>query len=392
MAARDSAYVVLLTPAGRGAVATLLVAGPRATALVGDLFCSAAGKRLEEFPLGRIVYGRFCDPEGEELIVCRRADDEVEVHCHGGAAASARWIAALVERGAQCINWRQWLTQQAVDRPSGDPLIAAAAIALAAARTQRTASILLDQFNGALRREIDAIAAALAAHDTSNAQQRLMTLADRSQVGLHLTQSFQVVLAGRPNVGKSSLINALVGYQRAIVFDQPGTTRDVVTALSAIDGWPVELADTAGLRASSEPIEREGVLRARARLASADAIVLVFDASQFWTSDDAALLADFPAAIVVHNKSDLPSEDAHAVGGDSRPAGMLASAVTGAGLDELLAALAKQLVAAPPPPGAAMPFTESQFLEIEALLAAVRGGDVAEAASLLAIFGRGKLP
>lgn len=387
MPARDSVYVVLLTPEGRGAVATLLVAGPRATALVGDLFCSAAGKRLDEFPLGRIVYGRFRDPEGEELIVCRRALDEVEVHCHGGAAACTRWIAALVERGAQCIDWRQWLTQQALDRSCDDPLTASAAIALAEARTQRTAAILLDQFNGALRREIDAIAAALAAQNFSSAQQRLKALADRAQVGLHLTQSFQVVLAGRPNVGKSSLINALVGYQRAIVFDQPGTTRDVVTALSAIDGWPVELADTAGLRASSEPIEIEGVQRARARLASADSIVLVFDASQAWTSDDDSLLADFPAPLIVYNKSDLASEI-----GVSRPAGILTSAVKGAGLDELLAALAKQLVPVPPPPRAAVPFTASQYVEIEALLAAVQDGDIAKASALLANFCRGGFP
>jgi tRNA modification GTPase len=387
MPARDCAYVVLLTPEGRGAVATLLVAGPRATELVDDLFCSAAGRRLEEFPPGRIVYGRFRDADGEELIVCRRAEDEVEVHCHGGAAATARWIDALVERGAQRVDWREWLDRRQIAGRCGDPLTVSAAIALAEARTRRAASILLDQFNGALRREIDAVATALAAHDISNVQQRLRTLAGRAHLGLHLTRSFQVVLAGRPNVGKSSLINALVGYQRAIVFDQPGTTRDVVTALTAIDGWPVELSDTAGIRASSEPLEIEGVQRARARVASADAIALVFDASRAWTADDAALLADYPAALVVHNKCDLL-----AAARDSRPAGILTSAVTGEGFDRLLADLANRLAPAAPPLGAPVPFTREQFLEIETALDAIGRGDCRGAAVVLADFGRGRSP
>jgi tRNA modification GTPase len=89
-----------------------------------------------------------------------------------------------------------------------------------------------------------------------------------------------VVIAGPPNVGKSSLINALLGYQRAIVFDQPGTTRDVLTATTAIDGWPVELADTAGIREGDDAIETEGVARALAEIRAADLVVEVWDASQ----------------------------------------------------------------------------------------------------------------
>src|SRR6185503_7750192 len=107
---------------------------------------------------------------------------------------------------------------------------------------------------------------------------RLLALAE---VGLHLTTPWRVVFAGPPNVGKSSLVNALLGYPRAIVYDQPGTTRDVLTASTAFDGWPFELRDTAGLRdgISLDSVEVEGVARARAQIATADLVVFVHDRS-----------------------------------------------------------------------------------------------------------------
>ena len=126
-----------------------------------------------------------------------------------------------------------------------------------------------------------------------------------SDVGMHLTNPWRVAIGGPPNVGKSTLINALVGYQRAIAFDQPGTTRDVVTAMTAIDGWPVELSDTAGLRTSDEPLEQAGVQRRRAELRRADLTVLVFDLIQPWTSEIQQLCEGQRPSIVVHNKADL---------------------------------------------------------------------------------------
>ncbi len=377
---RDPVHVVLLTPEGRGAIATLLVEGRGATNLVADVFCPATGTRLVDVPLGRIVYGRLCTAndwnEGEELVVCRRAEEELEVSCHGGTAAVARLIDLLVAGGAEHVDWRTWV------RRCDDPIAAAATIALAAARTERTASILLDQLHGALRREIEAIAAALIANETDDARQRLQTLLARAKVGLHLTAPFRVVLAGRPNVGKSSLINALVGYQRAIVFDQPGTTRDVVTAVTAIDGWPVELADTAGLGESRDTIELAGMELARGRLAAADAIVLVFDSSRAWSAEDDALAAAWPDAVIVHNKCDLPPAS-----GPERPAGIATSAVTGDGINGLLACLAARLVPVVPPPGAAAPFTPQQVAQLEAAFAAIVHGDVAKAADVLAQLG-----
>lgn len=349
--------VVSLTPPGRGAVATLLVDGPAARRAVDEHFRPAArGRKLSDFPLQRLVFGRWGGAAGEEIVACRTAEDGIELCCHGGRIASQRIEQDLAASGCRPIEWSQWMTAGA----EGDALIRAEAqIALAQARTQRAAAILLDQLNGTLETELHAIEQ-LTTIDPPAAAARISVLLARAPLGMHLTRPWRIVLAGQPNVGKSSLINAILGYERAIVFDQPGTTRDVVTAATAIDGWPVELADTAGLREASDSLEAAGVARARRQMQSADLLLLVFDRAQPWTAADAALVAQWPQALLLYNKLDLPAEPAV-----NRPEGIALSAVTGRGVDELLAAIARRLVPEPPPLGAAVPFTlrHMQYLE-----------------------------
>ena len=255
---------VMLTPPGRGAIATLVVEGAMAVQIVGQLFLPASGEPLASQPPGKISFGRWLSMDGEEVVVCRRSPDRVEIHCHGGVAAPTAIEQSLAKQGCQQLEWTAWL------RGKHDPITAEAAIALAAARTERTAAILLDQYNGALRRAITQFDESLRAGDVESAQAQLAGLIRNATIGRHLIEPWRVVLAGRPNVGKSSLINALVGYRRSLVYDAPGTTRDVVTATTALDGWPVELADTAGLRPSTDPLEFSGVRIAYEQLAAAD--------------------------------------------------------------------------------------------------------------------------
>lgn len=350
--------VVQLTAPGRAAIATLLVEGPQAAEIVGRLFQPLSKQPLTEKslarqPLGRIVFGRW--PTGtagevvaEEVVVCRTAADRVEIHCHGGLAAPRAITDSLMAEGCQQLDWRDW-TRESL----GNPFAADAEIALADAPTQRTARILLDQRRGALNAAFEELERALQAADESAATRLTQQLLARAAFGLHLAKPWRVVLAGRPNVGKSSLINALVGYERAIVHAAPGTTRDVVTALTAIDGWPIELADTAGMRAAGEQLEAAGIELARQQAAAADLLLLVFDRSSAWTAEDETLAANWPASLVVHNKSDLP------VHPGPRPAGLAVSAHSGAGLAELAAAIVERLVPQPPTPGEAVPFLES---------------------------------
>ncbi len=235
-------------------------------------------------------------------MVRRRSDCSVELHCHGGMAALAAIGQALAAQGCQAVSWQQWVGGQ-----QSDAIAAAARLALAQARTERTALILLDQYHGALRAAVQAVRQSLAGGDLPSARRQLATLLARADLGRHLTNPWRVVLAGLPNVGKSSLINALLGYPRAIVHPAPGTTRDVVSAATALEGWPVELRDTAGLRTGGHPVERAGVARARDELRLGDLVLLIFDAGQPWLAAAEALRRARPDALVVHNKCDLPA-------------------------------------------------------------------------------------
>jgi len=359
------AILVRLTPPGRGAVGTVLLEGAGAREVVEGVFRAKDGRRLGAHPQDRLVYGHVVDraregtgeaegeeterqPEGyEEVIVRCRGDDSVELHCHGGHAAAAMIEELLVAQGCRVVDWREW-----VGTHHKDPITAAAHRALADARTRRTAAILLDQCHGALRRAFDAIEGQLKRGRTAAALGEIDTLLGRASLGRHLVRPWRVAVAGPVNVGKSTLVNAVLGYTRAITHPTPGTTRDVVTATTAIDGWPVELLDTAGLRAGGEPIERAGVEEARRRLAEADLVVLVFDRSRPFTDEEQRFLDERPSALVVHNKSDLAPDPGE------RPPGLATCALKGEGVEALLQAVASRLVPDPPPPGAAVPFAE----------------------------------
>jgi tRNA modification GTPase len=361
----------ILTPLGRGAVASVGVRGPRSWEIAGRLFAPASGRPLSAYAPGQVVFGRFRlrAEAAEELVVGLFGPEEIEIHCHGGIAAVKAVVAALTAAGCVKVTAKDWASLT-----EADPLRAAAIVALSSALTERTAAILLDQYYGALREELTRIAGALDARELAAADAALDLLLGDREFGLHLTVPWKVALAGRPNVGKSSLINALLGYRRAIVFDQPGTTRDVLTAAAAFDGWPVELADMAGIRDGGDAIEAEGVARARQQLTAADLVVLVVDATTAWTSADRELLTELPAVLVVHNKCDLASPP-----DDGRPSGIAISAKTGLGLDELVQWIAEALVPAPPQAGAAVPFTAGQIAALEQARAALMAGDSAGA-------------
>ncbi|HEX6961401.1 MAG TPA: GTPase [Lacipirellula sp.] len=390
MSSEPASFVSILTPPGRGAIAVVAASGSAAFDAVDGCFTAANSRSAREQPRDRIAFGHCSSgAHREEVVLIRGSDDVLEVHCHGGAAAVARIVDTMLAAGCRQLPWTEWIAR---DRKVA--IAVDADIALAQATTRRTASILLDQRSGALAQAITDIRSAINRGDVNRGRQLLTTLIERSNVGLHLTAPWQVAIAGRPNVGKSSLINALVGYERAIVFDQPGTTRDVLTAETAIDGWPVRLADAAGLRTTRDELEAEGVKRARRQLASADLVLWVIDAAMIGDAREASQAAEQELhaeardaaqsiqPLVVLNKIDLLSNEQRAAVGSAGNV-LAVSALTGAGLDSLLAAIAHRLVPASPVAGEAVPFTQQQVERLKAALAELDRGDLAAADAYL---------
>jgi len=410
MLSEEPVYLILLTPPGRGAIATVRVEGPGAIDWLRPWVYRPSGQPVEDFPTDRPLLVRFGPAPAEEVVLRCFSPQAVEIHCHGGQAAVGRILSLLAQSGCQVLDWKTWLA----GKPA-EPIAKEAVSALAAALTERTAAILLDQLDGALAGTVREILHALELEDTGLAGEQLAALLDRAALGKHLTIPWQVVLVGRPNVGKSSLLNALLGYSRAIVHPQPGTTRDVVTAITALDGWPVQLVDTAGWRQSDDPLEQTGIRLACQQAQQADLVLVVTDLSQPWTETDAAFCRAFPGGLVVYNKCDLlyrsgpisPSgprasqgetaseptgslaalSEAAADGGweeiyvphGTRPPGLWLSALTGQGLPTLIRAITRRLMPDPPPPGSAVPFTERQIQHLRTARLALRRHDLATA-------------
>jgi tRNA modification GTPase len=392
----------VLTPPGRGAIAVVTTAGPGAHAAVDAHFRAANGRLIARQRVGRIVFGHWGEmPHSEEVVVCRQSAEALEIHCHGGAAAVARIVEALAAAGCRIASWKEWLATSAPD-----VLTAEADLALTEATTDRTAAILLDQRAGTLRAAVEELVRLLEVGEPAAAIDGLAALLGRATLGSHLMRPWQVAIAGRPNVGKSSLANALLGYQRAIVFDQPGTTRDVLAAETAVDGWPVRLTDAAGIRVDAgDSIEAEGVCRARRRVAEADLVIWVLDAAALPPSElsDAMatawkqLAVDLDAAfvrsvdpLVVLNKFDLLSPSLVEVAMRQAPSAIAVSALKRTGLDLLLGAIGGRLVPHPPQPGDAVPFTERQRGLLEQAQSCAVAGDVGGAAGWLRRFIDGR--
>lgn len=352
----------LLTPVGRGAVATIRVHGDLSELdqRAPGLFHAANGRPLSQQQIGRTAFGRWGgdSPAGEDVVVCRVVVDSLEIHCHGGDAAVRRILNDLEQAGCPVLDWQRQLAGMS------DALEADCAEMLSRATTWRTAEILHEQAGGLLRRAVEELLWSIANPDpepASTAIPKLDALLAWSGFGLHLSQPWNVVLTGRPNVGKSSLINALLGYVRAIVFDQPGTTRDVVTAETAFDGWPVLLADTAGLRDAAEELEAAGIALARLRLEEADARLVLVDLNEPPTHEDETLIAHWPDAIVIGHKCDLGDRWKNRL-----PDGAIrASSVTGQGLEEIQHRLVERLIPCVPPPGTPIPVTRRQVHLLE---------------------------
>ena len=372
-------FVSRLTARGRGAIAVVRVWGPRAIEVTDAVFRQDRGVRLAESPRGLLRLGRIGHGLGDEVVgvVLEGEPPSVEVQCHGGEAAVSMVVEALQSAGAKSAD-RAPLSSLCCD----DPLAHDALVDLARAPTVRTAEILLDQVHGALRNELHRLGRSLDVQPV-RVLADIETLIRRSEVGLRLLHGWRVVIAGRPNVGKSRLFNALVGFARAIVDPTPGTTRDLVSFKTSFAGWPVELVDTAGLRETLDPIETIGIEHSKREQRQSDLILLVLDRSLPLELIDLELVASNPTALLVGNKSDLDPGWNDADWSVHVRNMVIVSAETGEGLTDLIAAIVARLIALPQLPGAAVPFRAAHLSALLEIRASLIAGDRAAAACRL---------
>ena len=392
-AAAAAVRTALLTPPGRGALAVVGVAGDGAVGMVARVFEPNGRVPLVGRADGSICVGRW-GPAGEELVVVRRNPASLEVHCHGGVAAAEAVMAGLESLGGVRQPWAEWLAAGGTAEIEVE-----AREAVARAGGPKAAMILSRQLAGALEREIDRVRELLKSEtgDAGDAGRHaaiegIDRLRRAARVGLRLTRPWRVVLTGAVNAGKSSLVNALAGSPRSLVSAEPGTTRDVLETRLVIDGWEVELIDTAGLRGPADAVavddvEREGITRAVAAAAAADLVLRVVDCRQ-----PRPRLAGGTAGareLLVLTKSDLDrpgrADDGAPVGG--HVSGTMeddadvawTSAVTGSGIDGLLSSIIRRLVPEerhdPTLLAGAVPFTPRQVALIEELSRTGLGGD-----------------
>jgi len=324
------------------AIGIIRISGERATEIADALFFPRSGKLMSSYPDRRLIYGELCDETGDALDIClcmvSRAphsytgEDTAELQCHGSPTVLRAALDAIFSCGARQALPGEF-TKRAFLNGRMDLTSAEAVADIIEAESAECAKNAAGQLGGAISRKIDAVYSALSdisAHyhavldypdediedfrmesykkQVSEAAETLRRLHRSYDSGKLLKDGIPAVIVGRPNAGKSSLLNALLGYDRAIVTDIPGTTRDTIEEKLRLGGVLLRLTDTAGLRSTEDKIERLGVERSREALSRAELAIAVIDGSADFTEEDAEIIESAkkcPKAIAVISKSDL---------------------------------------------------------------------------------------
>lgn len=362
------------TPPGPGAIGILRLSGPRAVEVAQASFRPLNKTPLSQHRPHELVYGDLLDRDGQPIdrVLCTfsrgpvsyTGEDTAEFQCHGSPMVLSLGLEALFSRGARQARAGEF-TRRAFLNGKLDLAQAEAVGDLLEARSREGARHAAGQLTGALSRRIAGVYSALVdimAHfhavldypdedidpfrmeelsgQLSRQEAALRALAGSYRRGQYIRDGVPCAIVGRPNAGKSSLLNALVGFDRAIVTNIPGTTRDTVEERAELGGVTLRLIDTAGLRDSDDPIEQLGVERSRTAMEEAALVLLVVDGTEKATREDADLARAIAGTgkpwVLVRSKGDLAGENADDLAALAEGAPLVSlSARTGEGLDEL---------------------------------------------------------
>lgn len=338
----EDTIAAISTPLGRSGIGIVRLSGKDALAIADRIFVSPKKKKVKQIPSHRMLYGHIVNPKDKEvvdeaLVSVMKApntytrEDIVEINCHGGPAPLRRVLELVLECGARLADPGEF-TQRAFLNGRMDLAQAEAVLDVINALTEQSRRVALEQLRGGLSKKVEVIrdilielTALVEAHvdfpeediepislldmkkRAVQIRQNLRKLIDSARYGRILREGLKTAIIGRPNVGKSSLLNALLEHDRAIVTEIPGTTRDVIEEYLNINGVPVKIMDTAGIREAKDIAEREGVKRSIKAMEDADMVLLVLDGSEGLHEADIELIerSKLKNRIIVINKTDL---------------------------------------------------------------------------------------
>lgn len=330
------AIASLVTPLGEGGIGKILVSGWNALGVAGKVFQGKGIANLTEAVSQRLYYGHI-EERGQKIDevivhVIKQEDsftgeDVVEINCHGGIRVLMRIYECMQSAGAEGAPWNS-LVSQSFEHARIDFVQREALQEIIHARTRLGVKVLLDQYAGALsgvlKQGLEIIEeighffrkGEICHNDTcvSFLTKLVRGLLETASFGMALTMPQVLVILGKPNVGKSTLINAILGEERMLVHHEPGTTRDYISEFVSVDGIPFELVDTAGIREAGDELEALSIDITREQLQRSDKVIVVFDNTRPFDKEDEGILSALDLWLMSKTAGDAPQrEHTHAI-------------------------------------------------------------------------------
>lgn len=402
----EQTIAAISTPNGQGGMGVIRISGENALGIAEKIFNSVSGKKITEMKGYTASFGKIIDngePIDEAVVLVFRAphsytgEDVVEISCHGGMYVTKRVLRVALNNGAKPAQAGEFTKRAFLNGKMG-LTEAESVMDIISAGGEQAARAALSTMEGNLRKRIDGVREELinlAAHLSAWAdypedeipeieenelreglikcQIELQSLLKTYDAGKVMREGVDTVIAGRPNVGKSTLMNLLSGCERSIVTNIPGTTRDIIEETVMLGDVPLRLSDTAGIRSTDDPVESIGVQRAKDRLLSAGLIFAVFDASSTLTQDDKELLEllEGAPAVAVINKTDLDAKIDSDLIKEKVKHTVFISAKTGTGAQELQREVAEIVGTSQLAPSQGILATERQYSDAKDALRSI---------------------
>ena len=337
----DDTIAAIATAPGEGGIGIIRISGPKSLEVAEEIFFSMSGKKISEYPARTLIFGniKYGDKKIDEVLVAYMkgpnsytAEDVIEINCHGGFISVKRILELVLSKDVRLAEAGEF-TKRAFLNGRIDLSQAEAVIDVINAKTDKAHEVAENQLDGSLsnrirefrekvtellaqvevaidypEEDIEFIAYTTLEEKTRELNKDIKKLYETSESGKIFREGLKTVIVGKPNVGKSSLLNSILGENRAIVTDIPGTTRDVIEEFVNIKGIPLKIVDTAGIRETDDVVEKIGVEKSKASFDTADLIIMVVDSSSELSEEDREILEKVQGkeTILLLNKTDLP--------------------------------------------------------------------------------------